>query len=104
MRLTRSPLRLTVLAAAAAGLVAGAVFAPAAANAAPLTSLSPDAVSAQLGSRTAGSYLNADGKSLHAVGNVSYESPGFGDAQDGYRVRVNGGACNVSLDTSSASG
>ena len=48
--------------------------------------------------------FNADGKGLHAVGNVSYESPGFGDAQDGYRVRVNGGACNVTLDTAAPSG
>jgi streptogrisin D len=64
MRLTRSSIRLTAL---AAGLFAGAILVPAAADAAPLSSLSPAAVTTQLGSRTAGSYFNADGRLVITV-------------------------------------
>jgi hypothetical protein len=48
--------------------------------------------------------LTADGHSSHAIGNVSYESPGFVGASAGYRIGVDGGACNVTLDTTTASG
>ena len=46
--------------------------------------------------------LDADGHSYHAVGHASYSSSGSG--ADGYQIRVNGGACNVSLDTNAPSG
>lgn len=47
--------------------------------------------------------LNADGRQTHAIGNLSFETPGFGGAADGYRLQVNGGACTVSIDTSASS-
>ena len=47
--------------------------------------------------------LNADGRQTHAVGNLSFETPGFGGAADAYRLQVNGGACTVSIDTSASS-
>ena len=46
--------------------------------------------------------LEADGHSYHAVGHASYTSSGSGG--DGYQIRVNGGACTVSVDTSAPSG
>ena len=50
------------------------------------------------------SSLIADGRNMHAIGDISYESPDFSGASTGYRIHINGGACNVSLDTSAASG
>ncbi len=50
------------------------------------------------------SSLIADGRNMHAIGDISYESSDFPGAATGYRIHVNGGACNVSLDTSAASG
>jgi len=47
--------------------------------------------------------LNADGRQTHAIGNLSFETSDFGGATDGYRLEVNGGACNVSIDTSASS-
>ncbi len=47
--------------------------------------------------------LDADGRQSHAVGNLSFQTSGFGGAADGYRVEVNGGACTVSIDTSGSS-
>jgi Domain of unknown function (DUF5668) len=44
--------------------------------------------------------LNADGHQQHAIGSASYQS-GSGDAKDNYDVTINGGACTVTLDTSS---
>jgi hypothetical protein len=46
--------------------------------------------------------LNADGKQMHAIGSVSFQSPGFSAEGDAYRVEINGGACNVTLDTAPA--
>ena len=46
--------------------------------------------------------LNADGKQMRAIGNLSFQSPGFSAEGDGYRVEINGGACTVTLDTASA--
>src|SRR2546423_423356 len=57
VRPTRSPLRITVL---AAGLFAAVVFAPAAANAAPAASFTSDAT-------TAGTYYNAAGRLVVTV-------------------------------------
>jgi hypothetical protein len=47
--------------------------------------------------------LNADGRQTRAIGNLSFETAGFGQATDGYRVQVDGGACTVSIDTSAGS-
>ena len=47
--------------------------------------------------------LDADGKSMHSIGNVNYETSGFSGAADGYRLRVNGGSCTVTLDTATES-
>lgn len=45
--------------------------------------------------------LDADGHSSHAFGQVTYGSvPGD---SDGYRIKINGGACTVTLDTSAPS-
>jgi cell wall-active antibiotic response 4TMS protein YvqF len=45
--------------------------------------------------------LNFDGKSSHAFGSVE---AGSQDAADRYDVQVNGGACNVTMDTATPSG
>jgi len=42
--------------------------------------------------------LDADGHSQHGIGDLRYDSSGFGGS-DGYRITVNGGACTVTLDT-----
>jgi len=47
--------------------------------------------------------LDADGRQTHAIGNLSFATPDFGGATDGYRLEVNGGACSVSIDTSASS-
>lgn len=44
--------------------------------------------------------LDADGQSYHAIGHVGV-SPDLGSA--GYRIEVNGGACNVTLDATAPS-
>jgi len=46
--------------------------------------------------------LDADGHSFHAIGHATYEA--LGPGEDGYQVRVNGGACTVTLDTAVHSG
>lgn len=46
--------------------------------------------------------LNADGKQMHAIGNLSFQSPGFSAEGDGYRIEIHGGACSVTLDTAAA--
>jgi hypothetical protein len=43
--------------------------------------------------------LNGDGRQINGVGHQSYQSPGFSDAGNGYRIEINGGACTVTLDT-----
>lgn len=48
--------------------------------------------------------LRADGRDQHGIGDLRYESDGFSSAPSGYRVEVNGGACTVTLDTSTPSG
>ncbi len=45
--------------------------------------------------------LVADGKDLHAIGKVSYTTGALGS--DYYRIQVSGGACTVSLDTTTPS-
>jgi streptogrisin D len=69
VRLTRSSFRRATLTLAAAGLVAGVLLAPSLANAS-VTPLTPDAataLSADLGARSAGSYLDASGKLVVTV-------------------------------------
>ena len=46
--------------------------------------------------------LDADGHSEHGIGDLMYESSGFSAASNAYRVTVNGGACTVTLDTTSS--
>jgi hypothetical protein len=45
--------------------------------------------------------LNADGRQMHAIGNLHFQSKDFATEGDGYRIEINGGACNVTLDTAS---
>lgn len=47
--------------------------------------------------------LDADGHSQHGIGDLTYESSGFSGASAGYRVTVNGGACTVTVDTTTQS-
>jgi hypothetical protein len=47
--------------------------------------------------------LDVDGHSQHGIGDLRYDSSGFG-ASDGYRITVNGGACTVTVDTATQSG
>jgi streptogrisin D len=70
VRLTRSSFRRAALTAAATGLVAGVLLAPSFAQAASASPMSADAaagLSARLGDRSAGSYLDASGKSVITV-------------------------------------
>ncbi|HEY3084034.1 MAG TPA: DUF5668 domain-containing protein [Candidatus Dormibacteraeota bacterium] len=46
--------------------------------------------------------LTADGKAMHAVGHLSYDSAGLPGAASSYRIEVNGGACTVTLDTATS--
>ena len=48
--------------------------------------------------------LNGDGRDMHAIGQLNYESSGFSSAADGYRVKLDGGSCTLTLDTTVASG
>jgi len=43
--------------------------------------------------------LNGDGRQVSGVGHQSYQSPGFSDTGNGYRIEISGGACTVTLDT-----
>jgi Domain of unknown function (DUF5668) len=47
--------------------------------------------------------LTADGHSQRGIGDLGYESSGFNAGSNGYRIRVNGGACTVTLDTTTES-
>ncbi len=47
--------------------------------------------------------LTADSRSFHGIGDLSYQSSGFSTASDAYRIRVNGGACTATLDSSAPS-
>ena len=42
--------------------------------------------------------LNADGAAQRAIGDLNFQTSGFSSASDGYRIRVSGGACTVTLD------
>jgi hypothetical protein len=50
----------------------------------------------------AGITLNADGQHKSAVGEITYQTPDFAGAQDAYKVEINGAACTVTLDKTSA--
>jgi hypothetical protein len=45
--------------------------------------------------------LDADGHASHGIGERTYQSAGYADASDAYRITVDGGACTVTLDTTS---
>jgi hypothetical protein len=47
--------------------------------------------------------LDADGRQTHVIGDANWESPNFSGATDGYRVKVNGAACNVVVDAAGPS-
>jgi Domain of unknown function (DUF5668) len=44
--------------------------------------------------------LTADGHHTAAIGSATWQSDGYASATDAYSIEVNGGACNVSVDTS----
>jgi hypothetical protein len=44
--------------------------------------------------------LTADNHHAVAIGNTKWQSDGFASATDAYAIEVNGGACNVTVDTS----
>lgn len=46
--------------------------------------------------------LDVDGRSSHAFGQLSGSVSGGSGSSDGYQIKVNGGACTVSLDTASS--
>ena len=46
--------------------------------------------------------LDADGRQLHGVGDETWQSAGYDGAADAYQVEINGGASNVSVDTTAA--
>jgi hypothetical protein len=62
----------------------------------------PAGIEASVGVSGGAISLNADGTSRHGIGDLHYQSSGFGGASDAYRIGVNGGACTVTLDTESA--
>ena len=43
--------------------------------------------------------LTADGRQVHGVGDESWQSAGYDGAADAYQVEINGGASNVTVDT-----
>jgi hypothetical protein len=43
--------------------------------------------------------LNADGQQYHGIGDESWQTSGYSNATDSFRVEVSGGACTVSMDT-----
>src|SRR5207245_89802 len=43
--------------------------------------------------------LTADGHHTGAIGSARWQSAGYAGANDAYSIEVNGGACNVSIDT-----
>lgn len=43
--------------------------------------------------------LNADGRSTHGIGELTWQSSGFSGATDAYRITVDGGACTVTVDS-----
>jgi hypothetical protein len=47
--------------------------------------------------------LIGDGHRVGAIGNAKWQSDGYGTATDAYQIEVNGGACTVTVDTSSPS-
>lgn len=46
--------------------------------------------------------LSADGHQFRGIGNESWQSDGYDNATDAYRIEINGGASNVTLDTVAA--
>ena len=46
--------------------------------------------------------LTADGKDMHGVGHLTYTSSDYSSGGNGYRIKISGGACTVTVDTSSS--
>jgi hypothetical protein len=46
--------------------------------------------------------LTGDGHRIGAIGNAKWESEGYSASAGGYRIEVNGGACTVTIDTTTA--
>jgi hypothetical protein len=44
--------------------------------------------------------LTGDGRRVGGIGNARWQSDGYGGAADAYKIEVNGGACTVTIDTS----
>ncbi|MDQ2943225.1 MAG: hypothetical protein M3R21_06085, partial [Candidatus Dormibacteraeota bacterium] len=47
--------------------------------------------------------LDGDGEHHRGIGSLSWQSTEYSGAADAYRVEVNGGACNVTIDSSGPS-
>ncbi len=47
--------------------------------------------------------LDADGEQHRGIGSQAWSSAGAGSATDSYRIEVNGGACNVTIDATGGS-
>jgi hypothetical protein len=47
--------------------------------------------------------LTADGDQERGIGSKSWQTDGYDAAQDAYRIEINGGACNVTVDRSAPS-
>ena len=45
--------------------------------------------------------LKGDGRDMHAVGHLTYASPDYTSGGSGYLIKISGGACTVTVDTSS---
>jgi hypothetical protein len=43
--------------------------------------------------------LSADGREIHGVGSQRWRSDGYDQAGSRYQIEINGGACNVTMDT-----
>jgi hypothetical protein len=63
----------------------------------------PDGVEASAQVSGGAVNLTADGDRERGIGSKSWRSDGYDNAQDAYRIEVNGGACNVTVDRSAPS-
>ncbi len=64
----------------------------------------PDGTAVSVAVSGAAVNLSLDGRNRHATGQVADQSPGFDSAADAYRIKVNGAACSVTVDTAGTSG
>jgi hypothetical protein len=64
----------------------------------------PSATEAAVHVSGAAANLVADGQQYHGIGDVSWQSRGYGGASNAYQVEVSAGASNVTMDTGSQQG